>query len=239
MMQRSFHDVQIQNNSFSKLTGCLRKVTLIYVLLICFILTGCGGPSEEKIAQAQSTYAQLVDIHNQVVEAHNEISDTSLDDRLVALVEKADKIEDFNLNEMKDEDIDLLIETMNSIISSYEECLQTINEIKGQEDAAVLTPILITLFNSTDQTFQKLTLYEKNDTSSQSDVLEDTLGFGPGQSLTGLMIYRDVDNTPWILELENTDGTSAEIELPVKDFEKDGKDLTLSIDPETQELKCS
>lgn len=220
-------------------SNCLRRITLIWGIFLCLILTGCGGPSEEKIAQAQSTYTQLVELHNQVVEAHKEISDASLDNKLVALAEKAGKIEDFNLSEMKDEDIDVLIETMNSIISSYEECLQTINDIKGQEDAAVLTPILITLLNSTDQTFRTLTFYEKDDTSAKSDVLEETSGLGPGQSLAGLMIYRDVDNTPWILELENTDGACTKIELPVKDFDEEGEHLTLSVDPETQELKCS
>ncbi|MDO4304344.1 MAG: hypothetical protein Q4D94_10550 [Bacillota bacterium] len=220
-------------------SNCLRRITLIWGIFLCLILTGCGGPSEEKIAQAQSTYTQLVEIHNQVAEAHKEISDASLDSKLVALSEKAGKIEDFNLSEMKDEDIDLLIETMNSLISSYEECLQTINDIKGQEDAAVLTPILVTLLNSTDQTFCTLTFYEKDDTSAKSNVLEETSGLGPGQSLAGLMIYRDVDNTPWILELENTDGACTEIELPVKDFDEEGEHLTLSVDPETQELKCS
>lgn len=220
-------------------SNCLRRITLIWGIFLCLILTGCGGPSEEKIAQAQSTYTQLVELHNQVVEAHKEISDASLDNKLVALAEKAGKIEDFNLSEMKDEDIDVLIETMNSIISSYEECLQTINDIKGQEDAAVLTPILVTLLNSTDQTFRTLTFYEKDDTSAKSDVLEETSGLGPGQSLAGLMIYRDVDNTPWILELENTDGACTKIELPVKDFDEEGEHLTLSVDPETQELKCS
>lgn len=220
-------------------SNCLRRITLICSVLICLILTGCGGPSEEKIAQAQSTYTQLVETHNQVVEAHRQIADASFDDKLVALAEKTGKIKEFNLNEMKDEDIDLLIETMNSIISSYQECLQAINETKGQEEAAVLTPILLTLYNSTDQTFQMLTLYEKGDSSVKSNVLEDTSGFGSGQSLTGLMIYRDVDNTPWILELENTDGTSFEIELPVENFSAEGESLTLSIDSETQELKCS
>ncbi len=237
---RRFPDTfHIQNNILMKLPCSLHGFTLICSLLLCLCLTGCGGPSEEKIALAQSTYAALVDTHNQTVEAHKEISDSSLDDRLTALAEKTGKIEDFHLNEMKDEDIDTLIETMNSMISSYQECLEEISEIKAQEEAAVITPVLITLFNSTDQTFQRLVLYEKNDTSSQSDVLEDTSGLGPDQSLTGLVIYRDVDNTPWILELENTDGTCWEIELSVKDFDEDGVNLTLSIDTDTQELKCS
>ena len=106
------------------------------ICLSCLMLLGCGGPSEEKIAQAQETYAQLAKIHNEVVEAHKEIKDASLDKGLQALAEKVDKVDDFALNEMKDEDIDFLIETMNTIKQSYEEYLAKINKIQKIADMA-------------------------------------------------------------------------------------------------------
>lgn len=213
--------------------------TFLCGLFLCLMLTGCGGPSEEKIATAQDAYSQLVQIHNQVVEAHKGISDSSLDDQLVALSEKVAEIETMNLSEMDDEMIDSLIETINSYIASYEEHLQTIAQIKEKEENAVIIPVYFSLANATDQTFQKLFLYEKNDLSSKINVLEDTSGFGPEQALVGLTVYRNVSNTPWILEVENTDGTSYEMELSVKDFKEDGENLTLIFDIESQELKCS
>lgn len=212
---------------------------LIFSLLLCFTLTACGGPSDEKIAQAQEAYTQLVQIHNQAVDAHKQISDNSLDDELVALSNKVAQIEEFNLSEMEDTDIDVLIESMDSILSSYQEYLQTIEEIKGQEEAAVLVSIPLTLMNSTGQTIQKLFLYEQNDTSAKSDVLEGTAGFGQGQSLTGLVMLRDVSNTPWILEIENSEGITYEIELPVKDYDENGISLTLIYDSESNEIKVS
>lgn len=219
----------------------MRKLltTFILSLILCFPLTACGGPSDEKIVQAQEAYTRLVEVHNQAVEAHKHISDNSLDDELVALSEKVAKIEEFNLSEMKDEDIDALIESMDSILASYQEYLQVIEDIKGAEDAAVLVSIPLTLMNGTDQMIQKLFLYEQNDTSSRSDVLEGTAGFGPGQSLTGLVMFRDVSNTPWILEMENSNGTIYEIELPVKDYDESGITMTLTYDSESNELKAT
>lgn len=213
--------------------------TFLFGLFLCLMLTGCGGPSEEKIATAQDTYSQLVQIHNQVVEAHKGISDSSLDDQLVALSEKVAEIETVNLSEMDDEMIDSLIETINSYIASYEEHLQTIAQIKEKEENAVITPVYFSLANATDQTFQKLFLYEKNDLSPKVNVLEETSGFGPEQALVGLAVYRDMSNTPWIMEVENTDGIAYEMELSVKDFNEDGENLTLIFDIESQELKCS
>ena len=206
------------------------------ICLSCLMLLGCGGPSEEKIAQAQETYAQLAKIHNEVVEAHKEIKDASLDKGLQALAEKVDKVDDFALNEMKDEDIDFLIETMNTIKQSYEEYLVKINEIKASEEAAVLIPIPLTLENNTEQTFSQIILYPKNDISQKIDVLQGAFGFEPKQSLTGLVLNKDVNATPWVLELENVEGTSYTLELPVKDFDENGEVLALTLDAETGEI---
>ncbi len=206
------------------------------ICLSCLMFSGCGGPSEEKIAQAQEAYAQLAEIHNEVVEAHKEIQDASLDKGLQALAEKVDKVDDFALNEMKDEDIDFLIDTMNTIKQSYEEYLVKIDEIKASEEAAVLIPISLTLVNSTEQTFSQIILHPQNSTSQKIDVLQGAFSFEPKQSLTGLVVNKDVNATPWILELENLEGTSYTIELSVKDFDENGEVLELIVDTETGEL---
>lgn len=228
------------SNRFLNCSHILKSIKILSVIILsCAFLTACGGPSEEKITTAQNTFTQLVDIHNQVVEAHKHISDNTLDDGLTALAKKVIQIEEFNLNEMKDEDIDLLVETMNSIISSYDEYLTAIEQIENNETAAVITTIPLSLTNSTDLTFQKLVLHEKNNNSQKSDVLESSSGFAPKQSLAGLAIYRDTDCTPWVLELQDADGTSYEIELSVENFDEVGNSLTLQYDSETNDLKCS
>ena len=101
-------------------------------LLACMLLTGCG-PSEEKIAAAQSKYTQLVDIHNQVVAAHKEISHDTLDSDLTALSEELGQMDHYNLLEMKDEEIDPLIASMDTMIASYEASLASIAQIKAEE----------------------------------------------------------------------------------------------------------
>lgn len=222
-----------QRNNFK-----IKYILLSLCILLSFLLAACG-PSEEKIAQAQELYVQLADLHNQVVEAHKTIADDSLDQNLVALAEKVKQIEAYNLNEFNDEQIDLLIESMNSIKNSYQEYLSAIDQIKAQEDAAVLVSIPVTLFNGTDLTFHTLALYGKNEPSQNTNALEDTNGLTPGQTITGLMIYRDVSSTPWILALEDTNGISYEIELPVTEYNESGTLLTLTYDSETKELKCS
>ena len=207
-------------------------------LLSCTLLTGCG-PSEEKIAEAQSKYTELVDIHNQVVEAHKTIADDALDADLVSLSEKLDQMDDFNLNEMKDEEIDTLITFMDTLMTKYQEFLTSITQIKSNEEAGVIVTIPVTLSNASGLTFHNVMLYEKGSSSSKENILAEEAVLADNQHITGLFIYRDVTNTPWILKLEAADGNSYEIELPVKTYTTDGCALTLTYDSEAGKLKCA
>lgn len=213
------------------------KKNLCSLLLSCvmtafaLLLTACGGPSAEKIAQAQDTYSNLVSIHNRVVSAHRQIEDDSLDEKLVALGEKITQVNTYNLNDMNDEEIDMLIDTMDSIIDTYEEYLTAINGIRDTENAAILTPINVSLVNDTNLTFAGLSLHQKG-TIENVDLLETLSGFMPAQRMAGLVIYRDVQNTPWVLELVSEDGSLYELNLSVKDYSEDGCVLTLTYDSE-------
>ena len=218
------HIFSIKKNLYSLLLSCVMAASTL-------LLTACGGPSAEKIAQAQDTYSNLVAIHNRVVSAHRQIEDDSLDEKLVALGEQIPQVNTYNLNDMSDEEIDMLIDTMDSIIDTYEEYLTAINDIRDTENAAILTPINISLINDTNLTFVGLSLHQKG-TIQNADLLETLSGFMPAQRMAGLVIYRDVQNTPWVLELVSEDGSLYELNLSVKDYSEDGCVLTLTYDSE-------
>ena len=218
------HIFSIKKNLYSLLLSCVMAA-------FALLLTACGGPSAEKIAQAQDTYSNLIAIHNRVVSAHRQIEDDSLDEKLVALGEKITQVNTYNLNDMSDEEIDMLIDTMDSIIDTYEEYLTAINDIRDTENAAILTPINMSLINDTNLTFVGLSLHQKG-TIQNADLLETLSGFMPAQRMAGLVIYRDVQNTPWVLELVSEDGSLYELNLSVKDYSEDGCVLTLTYDSE-------
>lgn len=218
------HIFSIKKNLYSLLLSCVMAASTL-------LLTACGGPSAEKIAQAQDTYSNLVAIHNRVVSAHRQIENDSLDEKLVALGEKITQVNTYNLNDMSDEEIDMLIDTMDSIIDTYEEYLTAINDIRDTENAAILTPINVSLVNDTNLTFAGLSLHQKG-TIENVDLLETLSGFMPAQRMAGLVIYRDVQNTPWVLELVSEDGSLYELNLSVKDYSEDDCVLTLTYDSE-------
>lgn len=196
-----------------------RLFLLLITCSLCLFVTACG-PSEEKVAQAQQKYAQLVELHNQVVEAHKDIADDSLDELLTEISEQMSGVEEYNLAEMKDEEIDILIQTMESLVVSYEDALTALSDIKEEEDAAVLVPIPISVTNNTDLAFTALKLYEKGNYDIHVNILEGMDPFGPLQTLAGLIVQKDVENTPWILVLEDENGAEYEFELPVEEYEE-------------------
>jgi hypothetical protein len=240
-------------NAKKTLVGCT-------AMILALSLSACA-PSEEKIIQAQSTYRNLINTHNTVVAAHSEINDNSLDAELTALSANIPEIESYNLYEMTDSEIDSLIATMNTIMDSYAGYLKTIGEIKSEEEAKILTPVIITLINDTDMTFTGLSLYEKDVPEEEVNALESLSGLAPGQELIGLTIFKDSGNTPWILSLNDgiskdtkeektdeaaekeSDDEAAEnaeypysIELDVAKYNSDKIILTIKKDEETGEL---
>ncbi len=181
----------------------------ILTLGTMFMLVSCG-PSEEKIAEAQSKYRELVMNHNQVSKANSQIGDNSLDAELEQMVAKIDEIKEFNLNEMTDEEIDMLIDTMNTLNDSYSGYLKTIGEIKLSEDAKILTPISFSIVNGTNMTFSDMSIKESGESDLVTNVLDNTAGFEPEQRIIGLTIYKDAEETPWVLSLKKQKASEEE-----------------------------
>ena len=50
------------------------------------------------------------------------------------------------------------------------------------------------------------------------------------------MVKRDVDNTPWMLSLKDTEGAEYEIELPVEEYTEEGIGLEIVYDEEEGNL---
>lgn len=219
----------------------LHKRTSLFLLTLVLVLgtalSGCG-PAEEKIEEARQTYRKVTEANDAVVEAHKLITDASYDEELLTLQQKAQAFENVNMYEMEEEEIDALIADMKDIITSYEEYLTTMQEVKAAEDAAVLVTIPVTLKNLSSLSFSSLFLAEQGD-SSAVDLLTDLSAFGHGQDMHGLFIRRDVTNTPWILKLANADGQTYELTLPVETYTEAGVVLALSYDAETDTLSIS
>lgn len=217
----------------------LKKITsLLIICSLCVLVTACG-PSEEKVAQAQQKYAQLAEIHNQVVEAHKNVDNNSLDEALTELREKITEVEGYNLAEMNDEEIDILIQIMDALISSYESHLNTLADIKGEEEAAVLVPIPVTLVNQTERSFTEIKLYESGDVGIHENLLSGIGEFAQGETLTGLTLHRDADNTPWVLELIDGEGITYQLELLAGEYNEEGIKLNLVYDAEQETISLA
>lgn len=202
----------------------MHKFRIVLLLAMAALFTACG-PSEDKIIEAQTKYRELAATHNQVVEAYAVIEDNSLDSELNTLYKKIEQIKSYNLYDMTEEEINVLIKAMDSIDESYRNYLKTIGEIKKNEDSQILVPYTFGIVNGTDITFGGLSLMEKGDTDLVTDVLESMSGFCPGQEMTGLTVYMDVDRTPWILLLTSfSDDENEEIQ---------GQTYRLVLDEET------
>lgn len=206
--------------------------SLLILSCLLILLAGCS-PSDEVLSAAQGKYAELVKIHNEVVEAHREVEDDSYDEALSVLQDDLNTIQSYNLKDMSEEEITLLMSTMDTLIASYQDYLAQLGNTKKEEDAAELTAIPLSLTNNTSFSFDLISLYQKDNPGARINILSGLDSLSPTQSLTGLQIERNAENTPWMLTLESTDGVTYDIELSVDTYTEDGIHLYLDYDPET------
>lgn len=204
-----------------------RLLLLVGMIGVSVTLMACGGPSEEKIAQAQQKYSELAELNNEVVEAHKEVKDNSLDEALEGLQESVNALKEYNLSELKDEEVDLIIETMDVLIEKYQTYQSSIAEIKDKEDAAVIIDVPLTITNLSDFEIQEMYLYEKGATDKGQNILETTKSFSVDETLMGLIIEKDAESTPWILSTKTADGNEYETEIDVTAYGQEEVALSL------------
>lgn len=174
--------------------------SLVAVIGISISLCGCGT-SKDLIIESQAKYKELIEAHNQVVEAYSTINDSGLDDSLVTLSDKVSKLKEYNLFELSNEELEGLIDTMDSLNQSYADYLKKIGEIKLDEDKENLKEAKFSIVNDIGEIFDELSLMEKGETDLVTNALSGLDGFDPGELLAGLTVYFDEENTPWVLNL--------------------------------------
>ncbi len=205
-------------------------VTVITVLLLC----GCGV-SEEKIAEAQSKYRELVNAHNTVAEAYDTIKDSSLYGELSGYETKLEEYRSHNLYRMNENELNSLISSMDETLTEYRDYLVRIDGIRQEEEAAFLVPLSFTLINDTELTFTGLTLKENGDTAPVTDLLEDNRTLSPSGEIVGLSIRRDADHTPWILTLTAGKETDGDTEDETAESPASGSIYELPVTPDELE----
>lgn len=198
-------------------------------------ITACGRPSEEKIEQAQLKYNELVEVHNKTVDAYSQVEDTYLDEDLKQLSDQVNAMKDYNLAEMTEEDIDVIIEEMNGTIKKYETNIVLLAEKKQQEAEALVVEIPLTLHNQTEIEWKELYLFPADGVQG-NNVLSDLVSMRREESLTGLYIYKDAEAKPWKIVLSDGGEKVWEFIIPVEELEETGKTFFLQYDPSAESV---
>lgn len=201
------------------------------VMLLGVMLVGCAGPSEEKLEEVRVQYVELVEKHNEVAQAHTEVAGYEGEDELKGLAEIVDRMQESNLLELKEEEIDVLIEEMKEAVVSYEEHLVALADVKQRELEAVVVEIPVSINNHTGMAFSGLYLAEDGGIETADNLLEGELPFADGETLLGLVIYRDYDSTPWKLVVESEQDLH-EIDIPTEKLDETGITVELNYDGE-------
>ena len=113
--------------------GMKNKGRIILACLLALIVSGCGMPSGERIAEVQGMYADLVNLHNEVVEAYAVVEDDSYGEELDAMAERVNNIGQQDTQGMTNEELNAAAEEIDAYKETYLQMMTAIQEMGDGE----------------------------------------------------------------------------------------------------------
>lgn len=196
-------------------------VQILVTVLMAVIMTGCGGPSSDKIEEVQGKYSQLVDRHNEVIEVYADVLDASLSQKLDEMADKINSIGQQDVKDLSDAQIDEIIVELQENIAMYDGILSSIDQITSEEVTDDSHSVSVTIKNNTGVELASLYLYKASQEDMGENLIEDITELGAYETISIMNIYITDDETLWHLEAMEEDGKvieSADVDLaPYKD----------------------
>ncbi len=135
---------------------CLKGIAAV---LVCLILTACGGPSPEKVNMAATKYAELEELFNRVAPIVVALDDASVEiyDAAGETVRTAAQAAENGYDGYDDEALDKLLVDMDTALLSLKS-LENMEPVKEEQPKEGEKTYAVSLVNSTEKVFKAVTL---------------------------------------------------------------------------------
>lgn len=170
------------------------------------LMTGCGGPPEDKVQEVRSVYAELVSRHNEVIEAYADVEDDSFNDELDGMAEKLNSIGQQDVEQMSEEDIDKTIEDLRSNIAVYDAILASVKQMEEIKSADDADSVSVTIKNNTGVQLKEVYLYKAAEEDKKVNLAENIGSLGGYGALSVLNLCMTEEETIWHLEARDMGG---------------------------------
>lgn len=204
-----------------------KSMRILTVCLVMAVLTGCGGPSKEKIEEVQNIYAQLVSRHNEVIEIYSNIEDDSFSAELDKMAVNINSIGQQDMKGLTNEEIEEIAAELQQNIAMYDDIISSIEKImeeNGEKEDLLAVPV--TIQNNTGIKLYQVYLYRAGQEDKGENLVADIEYLDGYQTLNILNIYMEEADTLWYLETMDEEGNM--IESAEVDFTGwAGKDVTI------------
>lgn len=215
--------------------GMKNKGRIILACLLALIVSGCGMPSGERIAEVQGMYADLVNLHNEVVEAYAVVEDDTYGEELDAMAERVNNIGQQDTQGMTNEELNAAAEEIDAYKETYLQMMTAIQEMGDGEKKKEIYEVPVTIENNTGVVIHNLYLYKASDKDKGENLVEES-GFLDGfQTLNILNLFMAEDETLWRLEATEESGKVIEsVDIDFKD-KTDGTTIVMKFSFDSME----
>ncbi|RKM58881.1 hypothetical protein D6855_12040 [Butyrivibrio sp. CB08] len=219
-----------------------RKKILIPILIAAMALafTACG-PSDEKLAEAETARNLLVEAKTGAEETYLNITDESQKSALDELSEKEAQIEAMDFSKMNDKKIDEILPGINELTEKYQgiqgnlsDTLKTETEVKVEKEKH--TELTVYFVNKTGLNLSKIVLHDLTQDSYSDNFIGDGVLLGDGYTLMGAALDIYADSSSWEFIVADEAGTDHILTCDsLKGISKENTPVELTYDPATGE----
>ncbi|SFQ22064.1 hypothetical protein SAMN04487928_12450 [Butyrivibrio proteoclasticus] len=199
-----------------------KKIGIIGTIIImsAALLAGCG-PTDEKVMELETALGLMMEAKESAEETYLDITDSSMEEVLKELDEKAQKYEDIDHKKYNDTKIDTAIEEINGITAQYqslksgfESVLQ--KETEEKKEAEKHRDVQCYLINKTGMNLVSVVLHDKTTDTYSENLLGDNVTLNSGYTLMGVVL--DLTKASTEYEFVVTNDNNTDFSLPCDDL---------------------
>ena len=215
-----------------------------YIIIATFILSasllaGCGA-TDEKILELETAVGLMMEAKESAEEIYLDITDSSMEQKLQELDEKAKEYEELDYKKFTDSKIDEMILEVNEITAEYQSLQQNFAQTLEQEtsekaEAEKHMSVQCYLINKTGMNLVSVVLHDITEDTCSDNLLGGNVTLDAGYTLMGVVL--DVTKASSEFEFVITNDNNTEFTLSCDDLSSlkiDSTSITLRYDSESK-----
>ena len=209
------------------------------LMILAFMVTGCG-PSDEKLAEAESARSTLQAAKKAAEETYLDITESTNRQRLDELAESASQYESMDFTKMRDKKIDEVLPGIQELTTEYLSLGDAMDDVlkaetAARDDAAKRRKISAFFVNKTGLDLTEILFRDVTQNEVSKNFIKEGTTLAAGYTLMGATLEVYEGSSEWEVVVKDTNNTEHVLVCDsLENANPEGIALTLTYDSKSE-----